>query len=83
MKALSGSFEERAAAVIEAGLDIVLHCNGTMEEARAVASATPVLSGASLRRARVAEAAIKPPQPFDVERGELELAAIKAELGVA
>jgi beta-N-acetylhexosaminidase len=83
MKALSGSFEERAVAVIEAGLDIVLHCNGTMEEARAVASATPVLSGASLRRVKAAEAAIKSPQPFDVERGEQELAAIKAELGVA
>ena len=49
MKALAGSFEERAAAVIEAGLDIVLHCNGNMEEGRAVASATPMLSGASLR----------------------------------
>jgi beta-N-acetylhexosaminidase len=83
MKALAGSFEQRAAAVIEAGLDIVLHCNGNMEEARAVASATPVLAGASLRRAQAAEAAIKAPQPFDVERGELELAAIKAELGVA
>jgi beta-N-acetylhexosaminidase len=83
MKALGGSFEERATAVIEAGLDIVLHCNGNMEEGRAVASATPVLSGASLRRAKAAEAAIRPPQPFDVERGEQELAAIKAELGVA
>ena len=83
MKALAGTFEERAAAVIEAGLDIVLHCNGVMEEARAVASAAPVLSGVSLRRAKAAEAAIKAPQPFDVERGEQELAAIKAELGVA
>jgi beta-N-acetylhexosaminidase len=83
MKALAGSFEQRAAAVIEAGLDIVLHCNGELEEARAVASATPTLSGASLRRAKAAEAAIKAPQPFDVERGEQELAAIKAELGVA
>jgi beta-N-acetylhexosaminidase len=83
MKALAGSFEQRAAAVIEAGLDIVLHCNGDLEEARAVASATPVLSGASLRRAKAAEVAIKAPQPFDVERGEQELAAIKAELGVA
>ncbi len=83
MKALTGSFEERAAAVIEAGLDIVLHCNGNLEEARAVASATPVLAGASLRRARAAEAAITAPQPFDVERAETELAAIKAELGVA
>ena len=52
MKALRGPFDERAAAVIEAGLDIVLHCNGDLDEARAVASAAPVLSGASLRRAR-------------------------------
>jgi beta-N-acetylhexosaminidase len=83
MKALKGSFEERAAAVIEAGLDIVLHCNGNLEEGRAVASATPVLACASLRRAEAAQAAIKAPQPFDVERGEWELAAIAAELGVA
>jgi beta-N-acetylhexosaminidase len=83
MKALAGSFEERAAAVIETGLDIVLHCNGDLEEGRAVASATPFLSGAALRRAKAAEAAIKAPQPFDLERGERELAAILAELGVA
>jgi beta-N-acetylhexosaminidase len=83
MKALGGSFDERAAAVIGAGLDIVLHCNGDLEEAHAVASATPVLSGASLHRAKDAAAAIAPPLPFDVERGAWELAAIKAELGVA
>jgi beta-N-acetylhexosaminidase len=83
MKALTGSFEKRAAAVIEAGLDIVLHCNGNMEEGRAVASATPMLSGASLHRAKAAEAAIRAPQSFDLERGERELAAINAELGVA
>jgi beta-N-acetylhexosaminidase len=82
MKALKGPFDKRAAAVIEAGLDIVLHCNGDLDEARAVASATPVLSGASLRRADAALAAIAPPKPFDVELGERELAAIKAELGV-
>jgi beta-N-acetylhexosaminidase len=83
MKALAGSFEERAAAVIEAGLDIVLHCNGDLEEARMVASATPALSGAPLRRADAALAAITAPEPFDVERGEVELAALKAEVGVA
>jgi beta-N-acetylhexosaminidase len=83
MKALKGPFEQRAAAVIEAGLDIVLHCNGDLEEARAVASAAPILSGASLRRARSAEAATTAPQPFDVELGEREFAGIKAELGVA
>jgi beta-N-acetylhexosaminidase len=83
MKALKGPFDERAAAVIEAGLDIVLHCNGDLEEARAVASAAPVLSGASLRRAKAAQAAIKAPQSFDVERRGREFAAITAELGVA
>lgn len=83
MKALKGPFAERAAAVIEAGLDIVLHCNGDLDEARAVASAVPVLSGASLRRADASLAAIKPPQAFDVELAESELAAVTAELGVA
>jgi beta-N-acetylhexosaminidase len=82
MKALKGPFDERARAVIDAGLDIVLHCNGDLEEARAVASATPVLSGASLRRADAALAAIATPQPFDVELGERQLAAIRTELGV-
>ena len=31
MKALSGPFEERAKAIFDAGLDIVLHCNGDLE----------------------------------------------------
>jgi beta-N-acetylhexosaminidase len=82
MKALKGPFDERAAAVIEAGLDIVLHCNGDLDEARAVASAAPPLSGASLRRADAALAAIAPPKPLDVELAEREFAAVKAELGV-
>jgi len=83
MKALKGPFDERAAAVIEAGLDIVLHCNGDLDEARAVASAALVLCGASLRRADAALAAIAPPKPFDAELAEREFAALTAELGVA
>jgi beta-N-acetylhexosaminidase len=83
MKALQGPFGERAAAVIEAGLDIVLHCNGDLEEARAVASAAPVLSGASRRRADAALASIAPPKAFDAEFGSREFAAILADLGVA
>ena len=83
MKALTGPYEERAAAIIDAGLDIVLHCNGELDQARAVASATPELSGASLRRAKAALACISAPQPFDVDQGERQLAAITAELGVA
>ena len=83
MKALKGPFDERAAAVIDAGLDIVLHCNGDLEEARAVASAAPVLAGASLRRAKLALAVVAPPEAFDVERADREFAAVAAELAVA
>jgi beta-N-acetylhexosaminidase len=83
MNALKGSYEQRAAAIIEAGLDIVLHCNGELEQARAVASAAPALSGPSLSRAKAALAAIAPPQPFDADEGEREFAAVKAMLGAA
>jgi beta-N-acetylhexosaminidase len=83
MKALEGPYENRAAAIIDAGLDIVLHCNGELNQARAVASAAPLLSGQSLRRARAALAAISAPHPFDAEQGERRLAGVVAELGVA
>lgn len=37
MKALSGPFDERAARSLAAGCDVVLHCDGNMEEMEAVA----------------------------------------------
>lgn len=51
MKALSGDFTTRAAAILEAGCDIVLHCNGVMDEMVAVAEGIGPLSGKSLERA--------------------------------
>ena len=39
MKALSGDFPTKAAAILAAGCDIVLHCNGVMEEMRGIAVA--------------------------------------------
>lgn len=51
MKALSGSLDARAAAAFAAGIDIALHCNGDLGEARAVAAAAPALAGESLARA--------------------------------
>lgn len=56
MQALSGSLNERAAAAFAAGIDIALHCNGDLVEARAVAAAAPVLAGESLARAEAASA---------------------------
>jgi beta-N-acetylhexosaminidase len=51
MKALKGSFEERAAATFRAGVDVALHCNGVLAEATPVAKASPFLGGRSLERA--------------------------------
>ncbi len=50
MRALSGAVEARASAVLAAGSDMVLHCNGRVDEMMAVAEAAPVLSGDGLRR---------------------------------
>jgi beta-N-acetylhexosaminidase len=52
MKALSGDFSDRAAASLAAGCDVVLHCNGLMDEMSAVASAVGPLSKAAKRRAK-------------------------------
>ena len=51
MKALSGDFAARTDAILAAGCDVVLHCNGVMDEMRAVAGRAPALSGQALDRA--------------------------------
>jgi beta-N-acetylhexosaminidase len=51
MKALSGDFSSRTRAILAAGCDVVLHCNGVMDEMREVAEATDVLSGKAQERA--------------------------------
>jgi beta-N-acetylhexosaminidase len=58
MKALSGDFPSKAAAILAAGCDLVLHCNGVMEEMAGIASRTRPLSGKSLERANKALAVI-------------------------
>ncbi|MDY8110605.1 beta-N-acetylhexosaminidase [Fulvimarina sp. 2208YS6-2-32] len=58
MKALTGAYDARAEAAIEAGCDVVLHCNGDMDEMRVLAKGVPILEGASGRRAARAEACL-------------------------
>jgi beta-N-acetylhexosaminidase len=52
MKALSGDFASRTGAILRAGCDIVLHCNGDMAEMAAVAAEISPLKGKSLKRAK-------------------------------
>ena len=79
MKALGGTFVEKTRAIFAAGLDIVLHCNGDLAEARAVVSETPELKGAALRRAEAALARVAGgPRSFDAAAGRAELEALLA-----
>jgi len=54
MGALEGSLASRAEASFAAGCDLVLHCNGKMDEMRDVASCSPELSGDAARRCEAA-----------------------------
>jgi beta-N-acetylhexosaminidase len=66
MNALSGTIAERSRAALAAGCDVVLHCNGNLEEMVAVATVAPELSGEAARRAEAALAARTAPEEFDV-----------------
>ena len=81
MKALSGSFAERTSALFAAGVDMALHCNGNLLEAREVAQASPVLDGRAAERAVAALSLIAgPPMPMDPvdARAEVESALAMA-----
>ena len=76
MNALAGSIAERTRAIVSAGCDMVLHCNGDLGEMRAVARDTPELSGMALKRAERALASRKAPQAFDRQAARAELDAL-------
>ncbi|MFC3069588.1 beta-N-acetylhexosaminidase [Phenylobacterium soli] len=68
MKALSGDFTDRARDSLAAGCDVVLHCNGDMDEMKAVVEGCGPLKGKAARRAEAALARIpRHSEPLDVE----------------
>jgi beta-N-acetylhexosaminidase len=83
MNALAGSIAERTRAIVSAGCDMVLHCNGKLDEMRDVARETPELTGEALLRADRALASRKPPQPLDRQAARAELEALMDRVGTA
>jgi beta-N-acetylhexosaminidase len=83
MNALAGSIAERTRAIVNAGCDMVLHCNGKLDEMRDVARETPELTGEALQRASRALASRKPPEPLDRQAARAELDALLDRIGTA
>ncbi len=74
MKALSGTFGERTRAVLDAGSDLALHCNGDLTEMQLVAAAAPRLTGSALKRFERAVAVTQAPrQAYDQALAEAAL----------
>jgi beta-N-acetylhexosaminidase len=68
MNALAGDVRTRAKAVLAAGNDIVLHCNGVLDEMQAVAEVVPAMSYAAAQRWARAQAMRGAPKPADVAK---------------
>ena len=83
MNALAGSLAERTRAIVNAGCDIVLHCNGKLDEMRDVARETPELAGEALDRAKRALASRRAPEPFDRQTARAELETLIDRVGTA
>jgi beta-N-acetylhexosaminidase len=83
MQALDGPLDVRARAALFAGCDVVLHCNGEMNEMKLVASEAKTLKGVPLKRAEAALAHlvqpdVSDPDPFDPRAAEVRLAQLLA-----
>jgi beta-N-acetylhexosaminidase len=74
MQALSGTIGQRTAAVLGAGCDIALHCNGQLAEMREVLDNSRPMDALACGRWQRAATAMMAPQPA-------EIADLRTELG--
>jgi beta-N-acetylhexosaminidase len=78
MKALTGTLQEKTTAALEAGCDVVLHCNGVLSEMQEVAAASIMLTYKSMIRAKAALKMRHKPYKFDERTALKDLAAVMA-----
>ncbi|WP_370335273.1 beta-N-acetylhexosaminidase [Parvularcula marina] len=76
MKALTGSFTERAEGSLKAGCDLVLHCNGDMAEMVAVAIGCGPLSAEAERRSEKALSQLREPSAIEMAKLEERFASL-------
>jgi beta-N-acetylhexosaminidase len=79
MGALDGTLGERTRRALDAGVDLVLHCNGVMAEMVEIIDAAPPISPAAEQRiARGEKLRRRARQGFDRDAAERRLAALMA-----
>jgi beta-N-acetylhexosaminidase len=83
MQALAGRPGDRAISALAAGCDVVLHCNGDLDEMHDVARASPPLTVEARRRLTRARAMLTRPQPLDRRSADLRLAALLGTTAMA
>jgi len=79
MGALDGTLGERTRRALDAGCDLVLHCNGVMAEMAEIIDAVPSISPpAEERIARGEKLRLRPREAFDRGAAELRFAGLMA-----
>jgi beta-N-acetylhexosaminidase len=66
MRALSGDLAMLSRQALTAGCDVVLHCNGTLADRKAVAEAAGAMTDTAQTRAEAALACRRSPDPVDI-----------------
>jgi beta-N-acetylhexosaminidase len=79
MNALSGGMAARAEAAFQAGCDVVLHCNGRLDEMMELAVVCRLMDSPDIAaRIEAATRRLRPPKPFDRSADEARLADLMA-----